>query len=375
MALANLSTIPIGPGAGISHSNPSANFITMDAANEAMIFIGHVITSDGTSHTIDTTGSSSLGWRTSTSTFVNVGTTLKVGLAAVDTAAGPPARAVNVSDVITFDVSKTLTGGSGITGSAWQTHVPDAGSKTIASGDLVAFAVQMTARGGSDSVIGAYLSGAAAQWHRPVVTSYTGAAYAVATGLPTLIITFADGALGFMLDGEVFNTIASRSFSSSLATKEYGQLFQLPVPVKIVGCYCWATPDSDFSVVLYSDPLGTPVAERTVAMDTNTLATATSRRFSVLFASPYSTIANQLIAIAYKPGVGGVTTNYKTLASASHRVADPWSTTGYGVSRGTAAFSNVNSSLEHYFIGLLAGGFEVGSAGRAVMINTDSLVA
>jgi hypothetical protein len=77
---------------------------TLDAANEAVIYIGHMWWEDGGSHTVDTSGSSSLNWRTTTVTFANAGTRVKVGLADVVNAAGPPARAVNVSDVITFDV-------------------------------------------------------------------------------------------------------------------------------------------------------------------------------------------------------------------------------------------------------------------------------
>lgn len=366
MALANLTgnfLVPIGTYSDIQTTIPGIGFIGIDAVNKAIIYIGRVTTSDGGSHTIDTTGSSSLGWRTTGGTFANAGTTVKVGLAAVDSATGPPGRAINSSNVITFDVSKSLTGGSGITASAWQTHVPDAGSKTIADGDLIAFAVQMTARGGTDGINVTYIS-SAGLIHCPLVTSYNGiATYTAEQGLPNLIITFSDGAIAFFAGGEVFNTYTNRTFNSAGATKEYGQLYQLPFPVKIYGAFGWIAPAGDFDIVLYSDPLGTPVAERTAPIDISTISATTGRKIYTRFSSPYSTTANQVIAMAYKPGATNVTAYFKTMASATHRVADPWGTTGYGVSRATGAFSNANSSLDHYLLGLLVGAFDSGAGG------------
>jgi hypothetical protein len=148
--------VPYGPGFNTANL-PSvlATAAILDSANEAMIMIGYVVTSDGGSHTIDTTGSSSLQWLTGSSVgFTQAGTTVKVGLAAVDTATGPPPRAVNVSDVITFDVSRSMTGGGGgIAGAnTWQTHVPTSGTKTVANGDFIAFAIQMTAWATADSI-------------------------------------------------------------------------------------------------------------------------------------------------------------------------------------------------------------------------------
>src|SRR5262245_29075212 len=231
MTLATLNgnfLVPVGPGVQLTGSTPTSLITTtMAANNEALIFIGQIMTSDGSSHTINTTGSSSLGWRTSGVTFASGSTIVKVGLATVDTANGPPGRAVNVSDVITFDVSKSLTGGGGgITATNWQIHVPDSGSKTIANGDFVAFAVQMTARGGSDSVTGTYAT-ATNVMHRPTVTAFTAAAYSSPNGVPNVIITFSDGALGFFAHGEVLKFITAQTFNNTGATKEYGQLYQL----------------------------------------------------------------------------------------------------------------------------------------------------
>jgi len=377
VALAGTPLVPIGVGIyQTATSPPSSTSILMDAAAEATIFIGHVVTSDGGSHTINTTGSSSLGWRTGSATFSDVGTTVKVGLAAVDLTAGPPGRAANSSNVITFDVSKTLIGGGGgITQNVWQTHVPDAGTKTIANGDLVAFCVQMTARGGADAVNSAFVSGAGHTF--PIVTSYVGGAYTTALCLPNCVITFSDGALGHLYTSDVFATQGIKVFNSGSSPNEYGQLFNLPFPLRIHGIYGWVGTSGDVDVVLYSAPLsGSPVAEKTISLDSNSVSSTTGRQAVVLFPTPYTYAAGNDIAVAFKPGASSVTVYNKTLPDAAYRIVEPFGTTGYGISRTSGAFVNANSSLEHYYIGLLVGAFEAGgAAGRTVQINSDSLVA
>lgn len=362
--------VPIGPGFNTTQGVPFFANVTVDAANEAAIFFGHVLTSDGGSHTIDTTGSSSLGWRTGSVTFANAGTTLKVGLSDAINSAGPPVRAANVADVISFDVSASLTGGGGgVTGSAWQTHAPGSGSKTIANGDLVCFSAQLTARGGSDSVQ-VFFSGASSIQHRPAVVGFTGGAYGVNTGVPTAIITFADGALGYFQASDVLSAITVRTYNSGSAAKEYGQLYDLPFPCTIYGIYGWVDPDNDFDVVLYSDPLGTPVAEKTVTIDANMMASATGRRFSVAFATPYSvTTANQKVAAILKPGASNISAYYKTFANAAHRITDPYGTTGYGVARASGAFAAENSNLDNYYIGLLVGAFDSGASAGGMVVH------
>lgn len=364
MALQNLSGgffSQIGPGPLSLHTIPAlSGGTTLDAAAEAAIYVGHIFTSDGASHTIDTTGSSSLGWLTAAVTFANAGTTVKVGLATIDAANGPPSRATNVANVITFDVSKSLTGGGGgITGSAWQNHVPDAGTKTIAHGDLVCFAVQMTARGGVDSVIANWEAQAQSTGFA-AVTGFTGGSYASSNGIPHAIITFSDGAIGYFMGGANQVTINTRTWSSASATKEYGQLYKLPFPMKVHGLFAWAAPSADFDAVLYSDPLGTPVAEKTRSIDLNTAQTSSGRKMFMPFASPYAVSANQEIGAVIKPGASNVSAYYKTLNTATYRAADPWGTVGYGISRAAGAFANANVSLDHYYVGLIVSGYEHG---------------
>lgn len=348
--------------------------ITLDAAAEAAIYIGYLTWSDGGSHTIDTTGSSALGWRSAAATFANGSTIVKVGLAPVDTGAGPAARASNTTNVINFDVSKSHTGGGGgITANAWQTNVPDTGTKTIANGDLIAFAVQMTARGGADAIRPTHRV-APYNTHRPTVTSHTGGAYATEIGSPNCIVVASDGTVGYFHASEVFSSFTTRTWNSGDATKEYGQLYNLPFPCKIYGIYGWLDPDADCDIVLYSDPLGTPVAEKTISIDANVVTSANLSAFFCLFPAAYSLNASTNIAAVFKPGGSNVSTIFKTIGSATYRITDSWGTTGYGISRASGAFANANTSLDHYYIGLLGGGFDDGAGAAGGMLRHPGMM-
>lgn len=367
MALVNADggfVVPLGFNPFLTGAaGPGVTNTTIDAANEAIIFYGQIITSDGGSHTIDTTGSSSIGWRAGTTTFANGGTTVKVGIGTIDAATGPPARATNAADVITFDVAAVFTGGGGgITTAAWNTSVPTTGTKTIANGDFVAIAIQMTARGGADSVVVPSQSTNAAP-HRPGTTSFTGGSYAAVVAVPMCVVTFSDGALGWFYGSTAVSAFTSRTWNSGDATKEYGQLFKLPFPTKIYGLYGHIAPTADCDVILYSDPLGTPVAEKTVSIDGNVVAGTGNNRFEVLFSTPYTTTADQNVGAVFKPGGSNVSTSYKTIGVATHRITDLYGTDGYGISRASGAFADANSGLDHYQIGLLVGAFENGAGG------------
>lgn len=340
---------------------------TVDAANEACIMVGYVFTEDGGSHTIDTSGSSSLGWRTGTVTFANAGTTVKVGLAAVDTAAGPPARAVNSTNIITFDVSASFTGGGGgITTDAWQTSVPDSGTKTIANGDLVAFAVQATARAGADSILVSSASSLMTQ-ALPGVTIFT-SSYGDQVRLPNVVITFSDGTLGFFVGGFVATIgLTLQTFNSGSSPNEYGNVFQAPVPMNVYGIGCCANL-ANADLVLYSDPLGTPVAERTKSFDANTQQSASNGSLlEAWFSSPYTVPANTPVAVTVKPTtVTNCGMQYKTYHAAAHQKSEAFGTNGYAVNRTSGAFAPQNSSKDRFPIGLLVGGFDDGATAGGI---------
>ncbi len=361
--------VPIGmPYLNANYNLPGAGSFLMDAALEATIEYGYIITDDGGSHTIDTTGSSSLGWKTASVTFANAGTSFVVGLATMDAGNGPPGRATNVADLITFSVSKTMTGGGGgVTANAWQTHVPDAGTMTVANGDLIAFCTQMVTRGGAD-VVNAQLAGPGISMPLPGATTFTSSTYAAAANVPNVLITFSDGHLGWIYGGNVFLTASTTQTWNNTGTNEFGNFIQLPFPVNIYGIIAQMAVGGNVDVNLYTTPLGTPAAAKTISVDLNTVQSATTKYGSYLFTSPYSATANQPLAAIMTPtSATNITSPYKTFNASSHQVTEMVGTNCYAVSRASGAFAAVNSSKDRFAIGLLVGAFDDGAGSGGVV--------
>lgn len=336
------------------------NNTTQDAALESCQMIGQIFTEDGGSHTIDTTGSSSLGFKQATVTLANVGSAYKVGLATVDASAGPPGRATNSTDTITFSVSKSYSSAAKPTASAWNEGVPDAGTMTIAHGDTVAFCTQMVTRGGADSIL-TTTGSASTAGILPFVTTFTGGAYAAPAAIPNAVITFSDGTLGFFYGSQVFTTpTTTQTWNSGSSPNEYGNFLQMPFPAKIYGgiANCTVAGDTDF--VLYSTPLGTPAAEKTVSSDLNVVgASAVGNRRVFLFSSPYSATASQPLAIIMKPtSVTNTDAPYMTFNASAHQKSLTYGVNGYAVNRASGAFAAQNSSKDRFAIGLLVGAFD-----------------
>lgn len=363
MALVNIDGVPstqIGfpTRAGAYVALNASTVATIDAAGEALITVGQIWTDDGGTHTINTTGFSTLGWRTNNITFADAGTTVKVGLAAVDTANGPPARAVNVGGVITLSVSRSIAGNSGgITGNTWQNHVPDAGTMTIANGDLVAFCIQMTARGGvADTInVGGVLQ-PYANVGLPCTTSYLSSAYANTTALPNARIRFSDGARGYFVGSGLQNgALISNTWNSGSATKEYGNVLSLPFPARIHGIIGYLTLAGPTDFVLYSDPYITPVAERTVTLSNRTLAVSTSGVLHMLFSTPYDVAPNQPVGIVAKPGASNATIYSRAVQTTNDGDGDSGGESCFAISRSTGGFAP--NLFERYTLGALMQAF------------------
>jgi hypothetical protein len=333
----------------------------LQAANNALEFIGKLMTEDEGTHTLDTGGSSSMGFFVNSFTqFTAAGTSLSIGVADVDNATGPVCRAVRSSGVITMGVKGVFLGnGGGITSNAYNNKVPTTGSKTMTHGDLVAFCLQLTAVAGGDLINFDYGLSQFTTLLRPTVVGNLSARNAT----PNFIIRFNDGTYGWIDGSDIFATVQARGFNNTQTIKEYGQMFQFPFPMRIVGLYGMSQLAVDHDLVLYTDPLGSPVAQRTVSMDGNTLGDSGAYFFYEMFASHYDVAANQPIGAVYKPtSASNLNVFYKTLNNAAHRVTDPWGTNGSGISRNTGAFTSTNSNLDHYCMGLLVSGFDQGGA-------------
>ena len=338
----------VGISEGHLNAPTSGQAGALNAANLSLTMFGNVWTEDGGTHTIDTTGSSSIGWLASTVLFANAGTTVKVGICNMDAANGNPIRPANASGVITFDVSRSIVGGSGgITTGSWHEHAPNSGSKTIAHGDLVGVAIQVTARAGADSIGVAGVQPISGAIARPGCTTYNGTTFASVNIVPACAITFNDGVKGNFVGGAPYSvTRTALSFNNSSSPNEVGMHFKFPFPVVLSGvtAICGFADNAD--IVAYLDPFGTPSAQRTISVTPGQIGNLTQVATSVfLFSPPLIIPANTSVVIAIKPTT---TTNilwgYRTLGSAGNQSA--YGFESYAVERSSGAFS-VRSSGTH----------------------------
>jgi hypothetical protein len=322
----------------------------MDAAGESTSMIGQVWLSSGpgTSKTISSAGGK-IYFTTTASTFANAGSTLRVGLQDVDGATG-------LEDG-TFDVHDDLVPGTDtVTAAAVTTATMSSGSKTITHGDIVALSIEWTARAGSDSIRPSVVANVAQPdlANFPYSTTDTGSGPAKSNNVPYATIEFDDGTIGtfgpmtpLILAG-AGNQVA---FNSGSTPDEYAMVFQVPFRCEVSGLSMgFGEVDAGESgeVLLYSDPLGTPVAERTVTVDPEITSVAASVTGLAIFAiAAYTLEVNTNYAVAYKAtSAGSRTLQMAVVPTANSRVTTPFGTTVQGGQRSdaTGAFSTLNST-------------------------------
>jgi len=140
---------------------------------------------------------------------------------------------------------------------------------------------------------------------------------------------------------------------------------RFPFPVRAHGIVTGCDLAGATDLVLYSTPLGTPVAEKTISVALQTVGTSTSAgdgRFP--FSSSFDLAANTDYVVSIKPtSATNVSVRYKTFDAAAHQGSEPLGTNCYAVNRSTGSFAAQNSSKDRFAIGLLVGAFDVGGSG------------
>jgi len=344
--------------------------VTLNAAGETVCVIGYIMLQNpiGGSKTISAAGGGSIVWRTGTSTFANAGTTFKVGIQDVSTATSP------AQGDGTFDVEASFTGGGGgVTSGAVQTSVMTSGTKTIAHGDLIAITFSMTARGGTDAVAvnsnntGIY----PATPNLPTITNNTSGAFLkTSAAAPNCYIVFDDGSIGYF-GGFPFFAVAPTgvNINSGTATAdEYGNIFNLSTTYVAYGIYfngLLASASTDYELILYSDPLGTPVAERTITVDATTVGGTAATQVEVLFSVPFAIKANTNYAITCRPTTANNVTVYYLDALTTTAKLTMYGSSIYACRRldNSGAFSDYNAGTAKtrvILIGLLGVHMEQG---------------
>lgn len=277
--------------------NPTTTAVTLDAAGESITGVGIVAlsTGPGTSKVISSAGGK-VCWYPSTNTFANGTTNVRIGVQ--DVSAG-------VEDA-SFDVQADLVGGTDtITANAIVCTAMESGTKTIAHGDTIAISHEMTARGGADSLVIRH-AGASGVIDLPnsYLTVDTTGSPVITAGTLSGALIFDDGTVGWIL-GSVPAVIGVPAANTGTTPDEYATIFRVPFPVSVCGISAdlddIATTDT-YEALLYSTPLGTPVAERTITVDPTLNQSATfDGTFRWLFTSAFTPTINTDYAVAIRP--------------------------------------------------------------------------
>jgi len=278
-------------------TNPSS---TLNATGETCFMIGQVWLDGGSgSKTISSAGGGSIAWRTGSVTFANGSSVFDVGIQDVSTATAP------AQGDGTYDVKASFTGGGGgVTANATQSSVMTTGTKTITHGDMVAVGMAMTTAAGADSVAVA-LSVTTNNYNMPCVTANTSGSYTKLTASPCAYIVFDDGTKGWLwlTDFRYVNNTAVAYNVDTGTADEYGNIIIPKIPFVATGMRAILDINggANFEAILYSDPLGTPVAERTISVDAEGIGNANTNDVYLMFSSSYALKPNTSYAISVRP--------------------------------------------------------------------------
>lgn len=281
----------------------AGNATTIDAVGESASLIGriHLEGGSGSSKTISSAGGK-IYWRSTAAVWADAATNLRIGIQDVG--------ATGVEDG-TYDVQADLQPGApaALVTDGFNETAMASGSKTIADGDVVAVVIEMTARGATDSVTVGRYSGAATNF--PYSTIDISGTPVRSSAIIPITIEFDDGSIGwidaaYITPGNTTDmTGVAVAFNSGSTPDERGLIFQVPFACSIrkVRALVGSIGSSDdFEMVLYSDPLGTPVAERTIAANADQTGSITTvSDYELAFATPFTLAANTKYAITIRP--------------------------------------------------------------------------
>lgn len=323
----------------------------VDAANEEVHFTGYVVLEDpsGGAKTISSAGGK-IHWRSGAVTFANASTIFNIGIQDTSTITSP-----SQGDG-TFDVSAQLVGVTDTLVSNMYIETPmESGSKSISHGQLISIGFQLQALGGADSLVITTVASdntIAARCNMPASTLKTAGTFAIITAaVPNIGLEFDDGTIGWLLGAEMIDTVGTVAANVDTATAdEYGNFIQIPGPMMLYGVSAMmsiASDTSDFEVLVYSDPLGSPtlVASRTI--DATQLGSISVGAHQFLFNTPVLLQKDTPYAFTLRPTTtGSITYRFIDMGDAKFNKLNGLDGFSYSVRRldNAGAFSDYNAN-------------------------------
>lgn len=279
---------------------------TINAAGESYGVIGRVrIQGNGTSKTISAGGSGQIAWNPGAVTWASAGTKIRIGIQDVDGTTG-------LEDG-TFDVFKELTQGTdALTGSVYRVDTMGSGTKTLSDGDLIAIVVEMTVRNGADSVQVTGTVGPTGMadgnfaFGLPYGSIDIGTLSKSSTNLLYALIKFDDGTYGAIqgVSPARFTIGSLTTINTGTNPDEICGVFVPNIKMQIcgIGMFAAGIASTDaFEMILYTDPLGTPVPTVTVTADPDVVAGAATQGPHIYPITPTTLTAGVTYGVALRP--------------------------------------------------------------------------
>lgn len=248
----------------------------LNAAGLRIAFLGRVFIygrPSGTK-TISAAGGGSISWRSGAVTLNNGSTNLDFGLQGVSTSAGPAAQPDG-----TFSTKMSYTSGGKPTASAWNTATMTSGSKSLTQGDMIAVVWDMTARGGTDSVV-VNAQSAISTGTMPGALLFNVTWAATTSSLPNVVIAFDDGTLGTIEGSVPYTTATAETFATGTNPNERGIIFMVPADCYIDALWAYlsgADGSAGLTFGLYTNPSTGQASVTTVVQDPHQLGGTSSR--------------------------------------------------------------------------------------------------
>lgn len=290
------------------------------------------------SATLDTTGSSSIGWSGGTNVFADALSIVRVGIQGVGTG-GPIAQPDGTWGAYSQITTAAPTTPVLSSDNQWIVAIPTTGTSTITHGALGCVVFEFYTRSGADSIqINTGSNGFVGMLPTTNVLVGAGPAWQTTVTLgagqnPIVVITCSDGTIATFYGAPFVGTRAARTWTDATNPDERGTLFKVPYACKADGiwlAYRNATDaTSDFTLSLTSTPTSARADVITpIAVDASQLGPISQEGLVFINFAEVSLAANTEYCASIKAtGAGSITWNEVTLGAAAHRAFYPGGTT------------------------------------------------
>lgn len=206
-----------------------------------------------------------------------------------------------------------------------------------------------------------FLHGNAPWLHNAYCVRNTGGGWIVNSRAPVFLAGYDDGSYAPIL-GVGPGLPVTNSFTSASTPDEMGNIFQLPVPTRIIGAQLpeQFDPEGDPDIVLYGSD-GSTVLE-TISVDSSTRWTATQGFYRFYFSSDHDIIAATNYRIVVKPSASSTTLWRLTVPTAASLGSSPLGTVCHRTERTDAGAWSETTTEQMYVYPILAG-FDDGAGG------------